>query len=112
MQLRTVLTFVNFGTIAAAVAVLFLFPQYASIAFYVLLAWMFASLAILYHPASRHPVGASAPGAPPAPGDAPLASSTSGQHSSSLGFCMYCAAPVAPGTTRCPSCGHSLPHFS
>jgi hypothetical protein len=112
MHLRAVLTLVNFATIAAAIAVLFVFPQYASIAFYVLLGWMFGSLVILYHPASNRTVGSAPAGGATIASDAPLVSATNGQHSSSIGFCMYCAAPVTPGTTRCPACGHSLPHFA
>jgi hypothetical protein len=113
MLFRTLLTLVNFGTIAAAVAVLILYPQYAGYAFYVLLGWMFTSLALVYSPWSNRRVG----GASPAGGvtispDAPLSSTSGHEHASSIGFCMYCAAPIEPGTARCPSCGRSIPHFS
>ncbi|MGI0071418.1 MAG: hypothetical protein ACRECT_05060 [Thermoplasmata archaeon] len=113
MLIRTLLTLANFGTIAVAILVLLTYPQYASIAFYVLLGWMFASLALMYSPwASRRVrTSATAPG-PSISGDAPLASTAHAQHASSVGFCIYCAAPVAPGTARCPACGRTLPHFA
>jgi hypothetical protein len=112
MLLRTLLTMVNFATIAAAVGVLLAFPAYAGIAFYVLLGWMFASLAMIYSPWANRRIGtgpASGLGVSP---DAPL--STNGGHDpgSSIGFCLYCAAPIEPGTARCPACGRSLPHLS
>lgn len=114
MQLRTLLTLVNFATIAAAVAVLLAFPQWAPDAFYVLLGWMFASLVLIYSPWAGRRVGSAA--APPSgPGisrDAPLATSSAHEHASSIGFCMYCATPLEPGTARCPACGRALPHFS
>ena len=113
MQLRTLLTLINFGTIAAAVGVLLLFPQWAGDAFYLLLGWMFASLVLIYSPWASRRVGSGGSG--PGPGissDVPLAAGSGHEHASSIGFCMYCAAPLEPGTARCPACGHSLPHFS
>jgi hypothetical protein len=115
MMLRTLLTLVNFACIAAAIGVLYAFPQYAALAFYVLLGWMFASFALMYHPwasrsvsmPTRSGVGGSGVGLS---ADSPL-SSAGHEHASSIGFCMYCAAPLAPGTDRCPSCGRTLPHF-
>ncbi|MGI0130327.1 MAG: hypothetical protein ACREDE_02575 [Thermoplasmata archaeon] len=113
MLFRTLLTLVNFGTIVAAIGVLLLYPQYAGLAFYVLLGWMFASLALVYSPWSNRRVGATpaAPGVRLSP-DAPLASATGHEHASSIGFCMYCATPIEPGTARCPACGRSIPHFA
>jgi hypothetical protein len=112
MMLRTLLTLVNFATIAVAIGVLLVFPQYATVAFYVLLAWMFVSLALMYPPRGSRPVST-----PSGPGlsvssESPLASSAGHEHASSIGFCMYCAAPLAPGTDRCPACGRILPHFA
>lgn len=109
MLLRTLLTLVNLTTIAVAIGVLFAFPQYAGVAFYVLLGWMIGSLVLVYGPWANRQVGRRATtGAPTAPqvprsGAAPLASE--------LGFCIYCAAPLAPGTPTCPACGHATPHF-
>jgi hypothetical protein len=113
MLFRTLLTLVNFGTIAAAVGVLLVFPQYAVIAFYILLAWMFASLALVYSPWSNRRVGEgpTAPGTTGSP-SAPLSSGTGHVHASTIGFCMYCAVPIEPGTARCPACGRAIPHFS
>ena len=114
MQLRTLLTLINFGTIAAAVGVLLVFPQWAGYAFYLLLGWMFASLALIYSPWATRRIGSPGPSVPPggASSGAPLAAGSGHEHASSLGFCMYCAAPLEPGTARCPACGRSLPHFS
>ena len=112
MLLRTVLTLVNFSTIAAAVGVLLAFPQYAGIAFYLLLGWMFASLAMIYSPWASRRVGSSAPPGLGVSADAPLASAAGPAPSNPIGFCIYCAAPIEPGAGRCPACGRSLPHFS
>jgi hypothetical protein len=110
---RTALTLVNFGTIAAAICVLIFLPQYSGIAFYVLLGWMVGSLALVYSPWANRPIGGGADVGPPATTPGPALSSASGHvHSSSLGFCMYCAAPIEPGTARCPTCHRTLPHFS
>lgn len=113
MLLRTLLTLVNFGTIAAAIAVLLRYPEYATDAFYVLLAWMFASLALVYSPWANRRIGegTSSSGVRVSP-DAPLAAGTGHEHASSIGFCMYCATPIEPGTARCPACGRAIPHFS
>jgi len=109
MLLRTLLTLVNLATIAVAIGVLFAFPQYAGVAFYLLLGWMIGSLVLVYGPWANRPVGrrsASGPApasAVPRPSSSPLPSD--------LGFCIYCAAPLAPGTPTCPACGHASPHF-
>jgi hypothetical protein len=112
MQFRTALTLVNLSAFVAAILILELLPQYAAIAFYGLVAWMVVSLILLYRPGARRTLGAPAPGGPTVSADAPLASASQPQHASSLGFCIYCAAPIEPGTARCPSCGHVLPHMA
>lgn len=111
MLLRTLLTLVNFATIAAAIGVLLAYPQYSAVAFYVLLGWMFASLALMYHPRASRQISSGGSGVGVS-SDSPLASSAGHEHASSIGFCMYCAAPLAPGTDRCPACGRTLPHFA
>jgi len=111
MQLRLLLTLVNFGSIGAAVVILLLYPQWAGDAFYLLLGWMFVSLALIYSPWASRSVGTAGAG-PTLSADAPLSASSGHVHASSLGFCMYCAAPLEPGTARCPACGRALPHFS
>jgi len=112
MLLRTVLTLVNFATIAAAVAVLLAFPQYAGVAFYILLGWMFASLAMIYSPWANRRVGSGASSGLGVSAEVPLPTDPSHPPSSSIGFCIYCAAAIEPGAGRCPACGRSVPHFS
>ena len=113
MLRRTLLTMVNFATIAVAIFILIVAPSYSGIAFYVLLGWMVGSLALVYSPWANRPIGSGKNGALPTTADGTLLSPDAGHvHASSLGFCMYCAAPLEPGTARCPSCGRALPHFS
>jgi hypothetical protein len=113
MLRRTALTLINFATIAAAIGVLLALPQYSGIAFYVLLGWMIGSLALVYSPWANRPIGSGRGSAEPTVDNSPALPSASGHvHSSSLGFCMYCAAPIEPGTARCPACHKILPHFS
>jgi uncharacterized membrane protein len=110
---RTALTLVNFATIAVAIGVLFLLPQYSGIAFWVLLAWMIGSLTLVYSPWANRPIGGGPVLPPSTTTDGPSLSAASGHvHSSTIGFCMYCAAPIEPGTARCPACHRALPHFS
>ncbi|HTW39547.1 MAG TPA: hypothetical protein VMF04_01635 [Thermoplasmata archaeon] len=112
MLRRSVLTLVNFATIGVAIAVLIFFPQYSAIAFYVLLGWMVGSLALVYSPWASRPIGGGAPPGPASADTTPLSAATGHVHSSTIGFCMYCAAPIEPGTARCPACHRALPHFS
>jgi hypothetical protein len=112
MQFRTVLTLVNLAAFVVAILVLELLPQYASIAFYGLVGWMVVSLVLLYRPGTPRTIGGNASGGATLSADAPLASTSTPQHASALGFCIYCAAPIEPGTARCPSCGHVLPHMA
>jgi hypothetical protein len=108
MILRTLLTTINLATIAVAIIVLYEVPKYAGVAFYVLLAWMIGSLVLIYGPWANRPIGrrnASGPSAP-LPGSAPPS-----RLPSDLGFCIYCAAPLAPGAPTCAACGHAAPHF-
>ena len=112
MQFRTVLTLVNLSAFIAAILVLELLPQYAAIAFYGLVGWMIVSLVLLYRPGAPRTIGSPSASGPTVSADAPLVSTSAPQHASSLGFCIYCAAPVEPGTSRCPSCGHVLPHMA
>jgi hypothetical protein len=110
---RTALTLVNFATIGAAIGVLIFLPQYSGIAFYVLLGWMVGSLALVYSPWANRPIGGDAAVVAAAtPDGSPLGASSGHVHSSTIGFCMYCAAPIEPGTVRCPACHRTLPHFS
>jgi hypothetical protein len=112
MQFRTVLTLVNLSAFIAAILVLELLPQYAAIAFYGLVAWMVVSLVLLYRPGASRPIGGGPSHGPTVSPDAPLASSTTPSSGAPIGFCIYCAAPIEPGTSRCPSCGHVLPRMA
>lgn len=111
MLLRTLLTFVNLGAISAAILVLLAYPKYDGPAFYILVGWMFGSMVLVYGPWGNRTVG-SARATPPS---TPLASSPGfGPRPSSapaeIPFCIYCAAPLAPGATLCPACGHRATH--
>jgi hypothetical protein len=103
------LTLVNLTTIAIAIGVLLAYPQYAGIAFYILLGWMVGSLVLLYGPWANRPVGRRSPTGTGPPPTAPQSGSR--PLPSDLGFCIYCAAPLAPGTPTCSACGHSTPSF-
>jgi hypothetical protein len=108
MILRTLLTMINLATIAVAIIVLYELPKYAGVAFYVLLAWMIGSLVLIYGPWANRPIGRRSVGGSPS-GSTPL--STTGRLPSDLGFCIYCAAPLAPGAPTCAACGHATSHF-
>lgn len=105
MILRTVVSMISLTVFAAAVALQFLVPSIASYIFYGLLAWFIFSILLFIHPAMNRRVGAAATSAGH-PGGPPLAGASL---SSEIGFCVYCATPIHPGTTVCPSCGHALP---
>ncbi len=113
MQFRAWLTIVNLAAFVVAILVLELLPAYAPIAFYGLVGWMIVSLVLLYRPGAGRPVptAGTGPNATVSP-DAPLASTSAPAHASAFGFCIYCAAPIEPGTARCPSCKHVLPHLA
>ncbi|MCI4335781.1 MAG: hypothetical protein L3K17_01090 [Thermoplasmata archaeon] len=101
--MRSVVPFVSLGVLLAAVVLEFLFPQYSTIIFFVLLAWVIISFTYFLSPAARRRpspagMGTSSRGPPNLTGLSP-----------DIGFCIYCAAPLEPGTTTCPSCGRSLP---
>ncbi|MCI4342691.1 MAG: hypothetical protein L3J92_01040 [Thermoplasmata archaeon] len=108
MILRTLLTMINLATIAVAIIVLYELPKYAGVAFYVLLAWMIGSLVLIYGPWANRPIGRRNTAGP-----ASVSRPLPGPHRlpSDLGFCIYCAAPLAPGAPTCAACGHTTPHF-
>ena len=110
MLFRTLLTIVNVGVFAVAIAFDFLVPGVASWIFYALLAWFFASLFVFRLPVMSRPIGRAVGTAPrgTVPSTAPLPSSPA---NTNLGFCVYCAAPIEPGTPVCPSCGRTIPQF-
>lgn len=113
MNRRVVISIANLVAIVIAFVILFEYPQYANDAFYILIAWMFTGFVLLY---AFRPRGPPVPGTPvsdssPFPSTAPPANAplSSSGPAGGLGFCIYCAAPVAPGARACPACGHALP---
>ena len=116
MNGRIVLSLAGLVVIVIAFFLIFEYPQYANEAFYLLLTWMVVNFVLLYTlrprgppaPTNRAPEGSPFPSQ--APPNAPLPSGGS-TPSSPIGFCIYCAAPIAPGTRACPACGHILPQW-
>jgi hypothetical protein len=116
MLVRTVLTLVNFTIFGIVIAVVLLYPGLDAIAFYFLLGWMIASFALLYMPFANRRIGGSAPPTdtetnPFLAGTGPASPLPSSPPVSTLGFCIYCAAPLPVGASVCPACGHAVPHF-
>jgi len=115
MNGRVLLSLVGLVVIGIAFFIIFEYPGYADYAFYILILWMITNFVLLYAIRPR-PSAASTGGSPEAspfpsqPGTAPLPSSNP-TPTSSVGFCIYCATPVAPGTRACPACGHALPQW-
>jgi hypothetical protein len=115
MNPRVLISIANLVAIAVAFYILIELPQYSNEAFYVLIGWMVVGFALLY---ALRPRLAPAP-AEPASGFSPFPSSTppsgvplsSSEPAGGIGFCIYCAAPIAPGTRACPACGHALPRW-
>ena len=117
MNGRIVLSLAGLVVIVVAFFLIFEYPQYANEAFYLLLAWMVVNFALLYALRSRGPARSSSrnpddsPFPSPAPANAPLTSNAPSAPPGSIGFCIYCANPIAPGTRACPACGHALPQW-
>ena len=110
MQRRTLLSLVNLGVAAVAVAIVFVLPQYATLAVYAFLGWFVVSLAVVWGSRGSRPVGAPAAlSSSPSPAG-PLAASgppTAGP-AGPISFCAYCAADLPAGATRCPACRHAV----
>lgn len=117
MNGRVVLSLVGLCVIAVAFFLIFEYPAYAIDAFYLLISWMVVNFALLYAIRPRGPPSPtnSPPHASPFPSQGPaappLASNNGSTTSSSVGFCIYCATPLPPGTRACPACGHVLPQW-
>jgi len=111
---RILISIVNLFAILIAFVILFEYPQYSTYAFYLLISWMVVAFVLLY---ALRPTLSSRPGSAPPdtspfpssnpPGNAPLPSGT--EPAPSVGFCIYCATPLPPGSRACPACGHALP---
>ncbi|HYB79102.1 MAG TPA: hypothetical protein VEG66_05005 [Thermoplasmata archaeon] len=116
MNGRIVLSLVGLVVIVVAFFLIFEYPQYANEAFYLLLSWMVINFVLLYalrprgppRPTNQNPEASPFPSQ--APANAPLPTGAPAP-SGSIGFCIYCAAPIAPGTRACPACGHVLPQW-
>lgn len=116
MNARVLISIANLVAIVAAFLVLFYFPQYSNDAFYVLIVWMVTGFVLLYavRPRAAGVPGGGSGGPSPFPSSASATSPPlpSGSESpGSIGFCIYCAAPIAPGARTCPACGHALPRW-
>jgi hypothetical protein len=117
MNRRVWISIANLVAIAIAFVILIDYSQYANDAFYVLIIWMVTGFVLLYaiRPRAAPLAGGTSFDATPfpssAPAPAPSAPLSSSEPSAGLGFCIYCAAPIAPGTRACPACGHALPRW-
>ena len=117
MNARIVLSVLGLIVIGVSFYILFEFQADAMYAFYLLIFWMVTNFVLLY---AIRPRGPSSPtnsptDASPFPSQGPVPStplaSTGPAPSGSIGFCIYCAAPISPGTRACPACGHVLPQW-
>jgi len=117
---RVWISIANLVAIGISFVILFEYPQYSNDAFYVLIVWMVTGFVLLYAIRPRYaPLpggvsGGAAGGGSPFPSTYPAANAPlpgSEPAGGGLGFCIYCAAPIAPGTRACPSCGHALPRW-
>jgi len=114
MNGRVLVSVANLFAILIAFVILFVYPQYSAYAFYLLITWMVVAFVLLYAMRSSaraagtldSPDSSPFPSSPSAP-NAPLPSGS--PQAPSVGFCIYCATPLPPGTRACPACGHALP---
>lgn len=105
MLVRTLLAVVNLGVLSVTLAVWVLLPAYSEYALYGCLGWVVAALVLMYSTWGNRRIGGSADG--PTSG-APLAGGTgTATGLPPLDFCIYCAAPMPAGASRCPACGHA-----
>jgi hypothetical protein len=113
MQLRVLFSIVNIGIFLALFALEFVIPKYATLLFYLLLAWFVVSFLMLRMRFMSRPIGRATPASsvPPAAGGTPLPSAATpgslGVDGAVIGFCPHCGTTIAPGTLFCPSCGRT-----
>jgi hypothetical protein len=120
VQRRAFFSLVNICVAAAAIVVLFAFPQYASYAIYGFLGWFVVSLSMVWFARGSPQTATPSPGAPlssPGVPSAPLPSTgripaRAPTAPAPIAFCIYCALDLPPGADRCPSCGHAVRRFS
>jgi len=115
MNGRVFLSIAGLVVIGIAFYIIFEYPGYATYAFYLLILWMVTNFVLLY---AIRPRGAPLPSntaaaTSPFPSTAPatLPAATGSEPAGGLGFCIYCATPIPPGTRACPACGHALPRW-
>ena len=113
MNSRVWISIANLCAIVVAFYVLFEYPVYANDVFYLLIAWMVTGFVLLYVIRPRGPPAPNDAGASPFPSTGPVSAPlpSASEPAGGLGFCIYCAAPIAPGTRACPACGHALPRW-
>jgi len=101
--LRTALSLVNLVALTATLIVWFSFPQYADYALYACLGWVMVAFGVMYSRWGNRPLRPAGPGSggPPLPGGGRVGGAP-------LGFCVFCAAHLPPGATRCPECGRAI----
>ena len=115
MNARVLLSIAGLFVIGIAFFLIFEYPGYATYAFYLLIFWMVTNFVLLYafrHRAGPLPSNAAGDASPfpsTAPATAPAANNP--EPAGGLGFCIYCATPIPPGTRACPACGHALPRW-
>jgi hypothetical protein len=110
---RVWISIANVVAIVLALFALVEYPVYANEVFYLLIGWMITGFVLLYVIRPRGPPAPASPITSPFPstGPEPAALPSSSEPAGGLGFCIYCAAPIAPGARACPSCGHALPRW-
>ncbi len=112
MSRRGLFSLLNVALLAASLAVMFLFPQYAAFALYAMVGWIAAGLTLSWSGwTARGPPTPVANAAEP-PASVPLSGPGSPSASSPLpaiDFCIYCGTRFAPGERTCGACGHPLP---
>ncbi|MFZ1024012.1 MAG: hypothetical protein WAN87_07750 [Thermoplasmata archaeon] len=118
MLVRNVAMIASLALLVVGITLQFLYPVLATYIFWLFLAWIVLSFFIFRLPVMSRSIGRSANPSPPgtlptASGggtNAPLPSSSPASPPAAppIGFCIYCAASIEPGTSVCPSCGHAL----
>ena len=121
MLIRNVAMIASLALLIVGIALQFIYPALATYIFWLFLAWIVLSFFIFRLPVMSRSIGRGPTPSPPGTLSArsastapvPLPSSTFPSSSAAppIGFCIYCAAPIEPGTPVCPTCGHSLGNF-
>ena len=108
MRGRLLLSIANLAVAAGALIVWFAFPQYGEYALWAFLAWIVVGFSTVWlRWGAPSPAGAAGPPA------AAAAGATAGRVAGppAISFCIYCAAELPVGASRCPACGHASPRL-